>query len=300
MRRRGNYQIFVACDGDSVVGFIGCVRYLAFELENEGMKIIALAVAKEYRRKGIGMMLLKTAEKWADENSIELLKGVDLFSELSEDQLSQLASLVITNDYGRDETIILEKDESTRALFLIADGEVKVYVTGTDGKETILTLLSRGDSFGEMSLIDGEPRSASVKAVQPTKVLIIRREHFLELLKTTPELATGLLMQMSRRLRNANRQIGSLATMSVYGRVAGTILSLIEDRGVRIHGRNGEMVTVIRNRPTQQQFAEMSGTTRETVSRVFSTLSRNGTISLMGKDLVISEESKLHDLNPKD
>ena len=182
----------------------------------------------------------------ADENSIELLKGVDLFSELSEDQLSQLASLVITNDYGRDETIILEKDESTRALFLIADGEVKVYVTGTDGKETILTLLSRGDSFGEMSLIDGEPRSASVKAVQPTKVLIIRREHFLELLKTTPELATGLLMQMSRRLRNANRQIGSLATMSVYGRVAGTILSLIEDRGVRIHGRNGEMVTVIR------------------------------------------------------
>ena len=236
----------------------------------------------------------------ADENSIELLKGVDLFSELSEDQLSQLASLVITNDYGRDETIILEKDESTRALFLIADGEVKVYVTGTDGKETILTLLSRGDSFGEMSLIDGEPRSASVKAVQPTKVLIIRREHFLELLKTTPELATGLLMQMSRRLRNANRQIGSLATMSVYGRVAGTILSLIEDRGVRIHGRNGEMVTVIRNRPTQQQFAEMSGTTRETVSSVFSTLSRNGTISLMGKDLVISEESKLHDLNPKD
>ena len=183
---------------------------------------------------------------------------------------------------------------------MIADGEVKVYVTGTDGKETILTLLSRGDSFGEMSLIDGEPRSASVKAVQPTKVLIIRREHFLELLRTTPELATGLLMQMSRRLRNANRQIGSLATMSVYGRVAGTILSLIEDRGVRIHGRNGEMVTVIRNRPTQQQFAEMSGTTRETVSRVFSTLSRNGTISLMGKDLVISEESKLHDLNPKD
>lgn len=73
MMRRGNYQIFVACDGDSVVGFIGCVRYLAFELENEGMKIIALAVAKEYRRKGIGTMLLKTAEKWADKNSIDVI-----------------------------------------------------------------------------------------------------------------------------------------------------------------------------------------------------------------------------------
>ena len=236
----------------------------------------------------------------AEKNIVELLKGVDLFSELTEEQLAQLATLVIANDYARDETIILEKDDSTRALFLIAEGEVKVYVTGTDGKETILSLLSRGDSFGEMSRIDGEPRSASVKAVQPTKVLIIRQEHFLELLKTTPELATGLLVQMSRRLRNANRQIGSLATMSVFGRVAGTILSLIEDRGVRIHGRNGEMVTVIRNRPTQQQFAEMSGTTRETVSRVFSALSSSGTISLMGKDLVITEESKLHEANSKD
>ena len=235
----------------------------------------------------------------AEKNIAELLKGVDLFSELTENQLTQLASLAIVKEFGRDETIILENDESASGLFLIADGEVKVYLTGTDGKETILSLLSRGDSFGEMSLIDGEPRSASVKAVTPTKLLTICREHFLGLLKTTPELATGLLVQMSLRLRNANRQIGSLATMSVYGRVAGTILNLMENRGVRIHGRGGEMVTVIRNRPTQQQFAEMSGTTRETVSRVFSTLAKSGTISLMGKDLVISEERKLYEMNAK-
>ena len=73
MQKRGNYQIFVACDGDKVVGYIGCVRYLAFELENEGMKIIALAVSKEYRRKGIGTELLKTAEQWAKENNIEVI-----------------------------------------------------------------------------------------------------------------------------------------------------------------------------------------------------------------------------------
>ena len=73
MSSRGNYQIFVACDGDKVVGFIGCVSYLAFELENEGMKIIALAVSKEYRRKGIGTKLLKTAEQWAKENNIEVI-----------------------------------------------------------------------------------------------------------------------------------------------------------------------------------------------------------------------------------
>ncbi len=73
MLKRGNYQIFVACDGDNVVGYIGCVSYLAFELENEGMKIIALAVSKEYRRKGIGTQLLKTAEQWAKENNIEVI-----------------------------------------------------------------------------------------------------------------------------------------------------------------------------------------------------------------------------------
>ncbi len=70
---RGNYQIFVACSGEKVVGFIGCVSYLAFELENEGMKIIALAVSKEHRRKGIGTQLLRTAEQWAKENNIEVI-----------------------------------------------------------------------------------------------------------------------------------------------------------------------------------------------------------------------------------
>ena len=73
MLKRGNYQIFVACDGDKVVGYIGLVSYLAFELDNEGMKIIALAVSKEYRRKGIGTKLLKAAEQWAKENNIEVI-----------------------------------------------------------------------------------------------------------------------------------------------------------------------------------------------------------------------------------
>lgn len=73
MLNRGNYQIFVACDDNKVVGYIGCVSYLAFELENEGMKVIALAVSKEYRRNGIGTQLLKTAEQWAKDNNIEVV-----------------------------------------------------------------------------------------------------------------------------------------------------------------------------------------------------------------------------------
>lgn len=226
-------------------------------------------------------------------NVLELLKGVDLFSSLANEQLESLGRLVIQKSFGKDETIILEDDDSGSALFLIAGGEVKVYMTGTDGRETILSLLSKGDFFGEMSLIDGEPRSASVKAVTLAELLIIRRDNFVAQLESNPSLAMALLVELSKRLRKANRQIGSLALMTVYGRVAATILNLMEERGVRIHGENGKMVTVIRNRPTQQQLAEMSGTTRETVSRVLSSLQKKGCINMSSKDLIILEEEEL-------
>lgn len=230
----------------------------------------------------------------------ELLKGIDLFSKLTEAQLEQLISLVEPKSFCRDETIILEKDESVQALYLIASGEVKVYMTDSDGKETILSLLGRGDFFGEMSLIDGEPRSASVKAVTAASLLVIRREHFLTLLRSTPELSISLLIEMCMRLRKANRHIGSLSTMSVFGRVGGTIMNLIQEKGVRVHDGSGNMVTVIRNRPTQQQLAEMAGTTRETVSRIFSSLVKKGSISVAGKDLIVYDENFLDDKDSKE
>ena len=182
-----------------------------------------------------------------------------------------------------------------QALYLIASGSVQVYMTGVDGRETILSFLERGDFFGEMSLIDGEPRSASVRTVTDAQLLIIHRESFLTLIRQSPEIAMGLLSEMSKRLRKANRQIGSLSTMSVSGRVAGTLLNLMQERGVRIHTDNGKMVTVIHNRPTQQQLADMSGTTRETVSRICSLLVKTSAIAMTGQDIVIFDEDMLQE-----
>jgi len=226
---------------------------------------------------------------------LDLLKGVELFSELSDEQLKLLANLVEVQNFNRDETVVLEGDDSVQALYLIASGSVQVYMTGVDGRETILSFLERGDFFGEMSLIDGEPRSASVRTVTDAQLLIIYREGFLSLIKQYPELAMSLLSEMSKRLRKANKQIGSLSTMSVSGRVAGTLLNLMEERGVRIHTDNGKMVTVIHNRPTQQQLADMSGTTRETVSRISSILVKAGAIAITGKDIVIFDEESLQE-----
>ncbi len=230
-----------------------------------------------------------------DNNVCGLLKGVDLFSELTEEQLGLLANLVVVQDFNRDETVVLEGDCSMKALYLIASGTVQVYMTGIDGRETILSFLERGDFFGEMSLIDGEPRSASVRTVTDAQLMIIHREPFLTLIRQTPEIAMSLLSEMSKRLRKANKQIGSLSTMSVSGRVAGTLLNLMEERGMRIHTDNGQMVTVIHNRPTQQQLADMSGTTRETVSRICSMLVKANAIAMTGKDIVIFDENALQE-----
>jgi CRP/FNR family transcriptional regulator/CRP/FNR family cyclic AMP-dependent transcriptional regulator len=230
-----------------------------------------------------------------DNDVCGLLKGVDLFSELTEEQLGLLANLVVVQDFNRDETVVLEGDCSMKALYLIASGTVQVYMTGVDGRETILSFLERGDFFGEMSLIDGEPRSASVRTVTDAQLMIIHREPFLTLIRQTPEIAMSLLSEMSKRLRKANKQIGSLSTMSVSGRVAGTLLNLMEERGMRIHTDNGQMVTVIHNRPTQQQLADMSGTTRETVSRICSMLVKANAIAMTGKDIVIFDETALQE-----
>ena len=189
-----------------------------------------------------------------DATILGLLKGVELFSELSEEQIGMLADLVVSQKFNRDETVVLEGDDSVQALYLIASGSVQVYMTGVDGRETILSFLERGDFFGEMSLIDGEPRSASVRTVTDAQMLIIHRESFLKLIRQTPEIAMGLLSELSKRLRKANRQIGSLSTMSVSGRVAGTLLNLMEERGVRIHTDNGSMVTVITTAPLSSSW----------------------------------------------
>jgi CRP/FNR family transcriptional regulator/CRP/FNR family cyclic AMP-dependent transcriptional regulator len=226
-------------------------------------------------------------------NKLELLKRVDLFSVLSDSQLEVLSRMAFAKKYTKDEIILLEDDSSNQSFFIISRGKVKVFLTGVDGREAILAILNEGEFFGEMSLIDGEPRSASVKAVEVSELVTIRREDFLISLKKMPELTMALLEEMSKRLRKANKHISNLALMTVYGRVAATILQLMEEQGIRRKSQDGTHVVVIHQRPSQQQLADMAGTTRETVSRVLGDLQKKGSISIHGKDLYILQETEL-------
>ena len=225
--------------------------------------------------------------------SIDLLKGVDLFSALPDSHLEAIARKVFLHKYKKGETILHEEDTEGHSLFIIAKGHVKVFLTGVDGREAILALLHEGEFFGEMSLLDGEPRSASVRALAATEMLVLKREDFFQVIMSQPEVLRTLLVEMSKRLRKANRQASNLALMSVYGRVAATVKRLIEEQGVRIRTERGEQAVIIRDRPSHQELADMSGTTRETVSRVLAQFQKKQILSLSGKDLVVLEETAL-------
>lgn len=223
----------------------------------------------------------------------EMLKEVELFSGLEDEQLLSILSLAEEKTFPKGVEIIREDEPEGSALFAILEGSAAVSVTSADGKETILSLLTAGDFFGEMSLIDGEPRSASVRTASPSRVLMIRREAFHSLLRKMPELSLALLHQLSQRLRKANKQISSLATLSILGRIAGVMLSLVEEQGIRTPIAQGRTVVVVRSFPSRQMIAEMSGTSRESVSRAISEWRRRGAIAFRNRDLVVLNEEQL-------
>jgi CRP/FNR family cyclic AMP-dependent transcriptional regulator len=219
----------------------------------------------------------------------QLTSNVPLFANLEKMERYAITSILVKKSFRPDEMIVHEDDSENHAFFIIAEGTVHVTVFTSEGKQTILATLRKGEFFGEMALLDGEPRSASVIAAESCVLLILYRRSIMEILQKYPKITIQMLIEMSRRLRRTNRQINTLSLMSVYGRVAEVILTLSKDSGKRF----GKMI-VIENRPTHQEIAEMAGTSRETVSRVMSQLQKKQYISIDRKRMVILDEEKLY------
>ncbi len=210
-----------------------------------------------------------------------LLKHVPLFQELKEDELEALASVALYKTFPKN-TVILLAEEEGDTLFIIDKGRVKVTILSEDGRELILDILSKGDFFGEMSLLDGRPRSATVVAIEDSELLILRRGDFIRLIERIPRIAAQVMAILASRLRKADQKIEGLALLDVTGRVAGTLQQLAQEHGVSV-----EDGIMIQNRPTHQVLANMSATTRETVSRVLKKLEHQGFISTQGKNVII-------------
>ena len=215
---------------------------------------------------------------------------VPLFANLSTGDRRAICSAMIQRSFKVNEIIVHEEDDDHQTFFIIVSGSVHVTVLSSEGKQAILATLRSGEFFGEMAVLDGEPRSASVIAAEPCRLLMLYRRPFFEILQKYPKITIAMLIEMSHRLRRSNRHINTLSMMSVYGRVADVLLQLAKEGGRKI----GSMI-VIDKRPTHQVIAEMAGTSRETVSRVLSQLQKKRYLTIDRKRLVILNEAKLYD-----
>ena len=217
--------------------------------------------------------------------STAVLRTVPLLAGFQEDDLRTLAGVVTRRSAPRS-SIIMAAGDPTDSLYIVISGRLKVMMGDSDGKEVILSILGPGEFFGEMGLIDDSPRSASVITIEPCELLAIAKRDFKKCLAENFDMAMGVMKGLVRRLREADRKIGSLALLDVYGRVA----RLLFDMSETVDGQ--KMVT---KRLPKQDIAKMIGASREMVSRVMKDLQMGGYIEVRGSTILLRDTIVLPD-----
>ena len=217
---------------------------------------------------------------------IELLQSVSIFWDLNENDLGRIADKMVAKHFENGNYIFLEDSDGEQCFFVL-EGSVKVTRLSKDGREVILAMLNEGDFFGEMSLLDGESRSANVIALEETKVLTLDRNDFIAVVNDYPQIAVQLLKELARRLRKSDRQIASLSLSDAEKRIALCIIRFADEQGVIQNGK-----VSIPKTPIQQDIANMAGTSRETVSRALGLLEKEDLIDRNGRELIILDYKK--------
>lgn len=208
-----------------------------------------------------------------------LLRNVPLFSVLPENQLALLTGVVSRKSFPRATTIIAAGDV-TESLYVVISGRMKVMMSDDEGREVILAILGTGEYFGEMGLVDDSPRSASVVALEACELLTLSKRDFKNCLNDNFEMAMTVMRGLVKRLREADKKIGSLALMDVYGRVARLLLEMAET----IDGQK-----VVTKKLAKQDIAKMIGASREMVSRVMKDLQTGGFIEVRAGSIFLQD-----------
>jgi len=211
--------------------------------------------------------------------STAVLKAIPLFSSFPEDQLRMLTTVVGRKSVPRS-TTVMGAGDPTDSLYIVLSGRLKVMMGDADGKEVILSILAPGEFFGEMGLIDDSPRSASVVTIEPCELLAIAKRDFKRCLEQNFEMAMAVMRGLVKRLREADRKIGSLALLDVYGRVARLLIDMAEN----VDGQK-----VVTKRLPKQDIAKMIGASREMVSRVMKDLQMGGYIEVRGQTIIVRD-----------
>ena len=206
-----------------------------------------------------------------------MLTDIPLFKDLPHEQLDYLQKMTREFTYPRG-SIITSQGEMSNSLHIVLEGRLKVYVNGSEGRQVVLAWLKAGDFVGELSLLDNQPRSASVMAYTKTRTLMLTQDGFLRFVEAYPDTLLPMLRILASRLRALDETICSLSTLDVYGRVARILLheSKEDESGHRIAPRM-----------TQQEIAEMVGCSREMVSRILKDLRTGGYITADARKRIV-------------
>lgn len=214
------------------------------------------------------------------EIDINRMRIFPMFADLNEEELNVILQMIVLRRFNRNNLIIFE-DDVGNSLFVINKGRVKISRISADGSEAILAILGEGDFFGELSVIDGHGRSASVTSIDDVELLMLRRNDFLQLMERIPKIAITLLRELAGRIRKSDTHIRSLSLLDARGRIATTLIRLAEDIGVLRSGK-----VTIPELPLQRDLASIAGTSRETISRVLKKFDDDGHCT-MDKNLLI-------------
>ena len=202
------------------------------------------------------------------------LKQVPLFADLADEEVRELMTVARRRIFRAGE-IIFHREDPGQVLYVIKEGKVKICLISPDGQEMTLTILGKGEYFGEFALLDGLPRSTDAIASERVECYTLQRTDFHNSIMKNPKIAIQAMEVLSKRLRNTNQMVEDLIFLDVYGRVAKKLLELAD-----AHGAKAEDGGIrIEMRLTQQELASMVGASRESVNKVMGYFTEKNFIS---------------------
>lgn len=218
----------------------------------------------------------------------QLLSNISLFENLQTEELEHLSTLLRSRRYSKGEVIFHQGDVGT-ALYILRKGQVNIRLSSDDGKEVILALLDRGDVFGELALLDDEPRSTDAVAREEADLLSLQREDFRKFLDARPQVAMRLLSALSRLVRRVTQLVHDTTFLDARTRLVRVLLELAENQG-----RPSTEGVVIAQKLTQSELANLCGLTRESTNKWLRFYVREGLLSYEGGQITLVKPERLN------
>lgn len=251
--------------------------------------IIANPLGRKYNENSVELSTRQAAPRVT--NRLDFLKQIALFGGLTDSELSNLAGDLIPRRFHQGDMIFLQGDPG-QALYIIETGRVRIYMQDEGGQETSVIFYRDGDIFGELSAIDGLPRSASAVSAEETQVWLLSRDRLRVHLRASPQLAYNFMQALSVRVRYSTLQVGNLALRDVPSRLARKLLELAQG-----HGRIDADGVRIDLPLTQSDLASLIGATRESINKTLSHFKREGIIRLDQNQITILDPDALREIS---